>query len=188
MDGALAEFLAQAAIDRLRQAHACQAFVALHADVVLLDVDDAPLHERIHQHRLVLGSHELLRLLRIEREDARVEVTHVVDQRDLEKQPGAGLDRNDLAEPEHDGVLALVHGEQAQAGHHQRDDQGYQCGAYAESHLASLSRLRKASRERGDTSAGAGAGTTVSVGACFEAGSTGGTELVLSCMSLSSGR
>ena len=81
VNGALAELLAQRRVDRLIQALDRKRLVAADADVVLLHVDDAPLHEGVHQHVLLLGGDEALGVRGVEGEDPRVEVADVLDQR-----------------------------------------------------------------------------------------------------------
>jgi len=82
--------------------------VALHADVVLLDVDDAPLDEGVDQQRFFLRGDEAQRLGVVEGQDAHVEQPHVLQQRPLEVQARLLDHVLHLAELEHDGILALV--------------------------------------------------------------------------------
>jgi hypothetical protein len=117
MHGALAEFHLQAVGDGLLQAPRGALLVA-HRDVVLLDVENAPLDERVHRHRDVARGEEAERLGIVVGQDAHVEGAHVLHQRPLEVQPGLGDDLLHLAQLEDDGVLALVDGEHHGARQH----------------------------------------------------------------------
>ena len=86
MDGALAEFLAHAGIDRLHQTRYSAHFIAADADVILLYIDDAPFDEGIHHHVFLFRRDETLRLPGIQRQDARIKEAHVLHQRHLEIQ------------------------------------------------------------------------------------------------------
>jgi len=123
VDGALAELGTQAIVHRLLQARLGARLVAADADVVLLDVDNAPFHEGIHQHVLLFRGDETFRLRRVHGKNPRIEIAHVLHQRQLEVKSGAFLDRDDLAQLENDRILALVHGEHEQACHDQRPNQ-----------------------------------------------------------------
>ncbi len=67
--GALVEFLGEVGAHRLRQPSARRLLVALHADVVLLDVDDPPQHEEVDEQRLLLGGRDAVGLGVVEQQD-----------------------------------------------------------------------------------------------------------------------
>ena len=124
MQRARAELLAHRARHRLADARGGAELVALHRDVVLAHVDDAPLDERVDQHRAVALGEEAQRIGVVVGEDAHVEVAHVLQQRPLEVQPRAVDHFLHLAELEHDRVLALIDGEHRARGDERehRDD------------------------------------------------------------------
>jgi hypothetical protein len=177
--GACAELVAQHPGDGLLDARLRAELVALHADVVLPRIQDAPLHERVDQERPVALREEAQRLGVVEGEDAHVEEAHVLQQRPLEVQARAVHDFLHLAELEHDRVLALVDGEERARGeqrHHgeDRDDRTERF------HRSLRSRFLSVSRERGPASAGGSAGAAR--GAAEDSGAPA------PCMIFSSGR
>ena len=102
---------------------AARDLVAAHRDVILLRIDDAPLDEGIHQHVLLFRGDETFRIGRIQRQDAGIEIAHVLHQRQLEIEARLGLDRHHFAQLEHQGILALIDGKQAATQHDQQHDQ-----------------------------------------------------------------
>src|SRR6267378_5741201 len=132
VNGALAEFVLQRSLYRLAQLRLGACFVTLDADVVLPHVLDAPLDEGVDQDVFLLRGDEALGVGRIQRQDPLVEIAHVLDQRELEIQAWRVDQILDLTELEHDGALALVHGERGEGceDDHTRDDLEDDSGAF----------------------------------------------------------
>src|SRR5256885_16705683 len=163
--GALPELFAQRRVHRLRQPRLGTLLVPLDADVVLAHVLYAPLDERVDQDVFLLRGDEALGVGRIQCQDPLVEIAHVLDQRNLEVQARFVDQVLDLPELEHDGPLALVHGERGQGREDDqaRDDRESDSGAAGHGR-SPLSRPRSASRERAPVS-GAGGGSVTRDGA-----------------------
>src|ERR1700674_175744 len=129
MHGAFAELGAQVIVDRLREPRLGAHLIASHADVILLDVDDAPLDEGVDQYVLLLRSDEALRLTGIQGPDANVEIAYVLYQRNFEVQPRLLNHSNHFAELEHDSVLVLRDRKQRQRHHYQYPNRKHEKGA-----------------------------------------------------------
>src|SRR6266853_1986712 len=185
--GALAELLAQRRLYRLRQPRLSALLVALDADVVLLHVLDAPHDEGVDQDVFLLRGDEALGVGCIQRQDSFVEIAHVLDQRNLEIQARLVDQILDLPELEHDGPLALIHGERGEGCEQDRARDDREDDSSAAVHGRSpLSRPRSASRERAPVS-GAGGGSVNRDGA-DDACPSGCALAVVIWMILSRGR
>ena len=84
-------------------------------------VIDAIAREGIDHEPLLVGGDDLLRL-RLEVENALIDVDHAVDQRELHVEPGLGDDTHRLAEPDDQRLLGLMHGEQAAIAQERQKD------------------------------------------------------------------
>jgi hypothetical protein len=109
----------------------CRALVAAEADVVQARLDDAPLDEGVDQDVLLLGRDEAVGIRRVQRQDALVEVDHVLERRrQLEVQARLGDDFTHFAEGEDDREAALVDHEHGRRQQHQgneaRHENGYE--------------------------------------------------------------
>ena len=198
MHRAFAELLTQAGVDRLRETCPGARFLTGNRDVVKLRIDDAPLDEGIDEDVFLFRGDEALGLGRIERQDALVEIAHVLDHRPLEVETGFGDDLANLTQLEDDGMLTLIDGED-----HRPEQDEHTCGSGRNEvqtgfhQRTSRSRERKASRVRtSGRSATCGGVSWVMAGAGREAvgafvsvcaGAAAGTEPA-ACISLSSGR
>ena len=198
MHRALAELLAQAGVDRLRQAGLGARLVAADRDVVELRIDDPPLDEGIDEDVLLFRGDETLGFGAVEGQDALLEVAHVLDQRHLEVEPRLGDDVADFTELEDDRRLALIDGEDRRTEQaHERghaDAERIEIGFHQRT---SRSRERSDSRERVSRSScgGAASGCTAAApDAADWAGRPAAAESVarapaaVACISLSSGR
>jgi len=83
---------------------------------------DAVARESVDHQPLLVGSDHLLRWI-FEIEDALVDRDHRVDEGRLEMQAGLGRNIDRLAEPHHQGLLGLLHGEERAVGDDRRHEQ-----------------------------------------------------------------
>src|SRR5690606_3800765 len=163
------DFLQRPRVDRGTQAFAHDRTQALlgtrlvtaDGGVELRRIRDAPLHEEVDAHVLLLRREVALRS-GVEGQDAAVEAQHLLDQRQLEMQARLELGLRDAAELEQDRDLALVH--------HERDTRRDEERRGGEQGWENAHQLPPFSNP-----AAACAGTTGSatVGAAFAAGDTG---------------
>src|SRR3989344_5741758 len=105
---ALAEFIAQAAVDDLFQAPPGVQFLAADRKIILERVFDTPFDEGIHHHVFLFLGEERLRL-RVQGQDARIEIARLVEERSLEVDPREVVIAQYLTKPDDDDLLALVH-------------------------------------------------------------------------------
>src|SRR5258706_857415 len=140
---ALGELRAQRVVHGLRDARLGRERIAAHRHVVLANVDDAPLHERVDEDVPVLGGKEAFGIACFEGLDARVEEAHVLQHRHEEIQARIGLHRDDLAQLELDRGLALV-----DRVHANRDDESERKSANENRGRRAFHRPASRSRER----------------------------------------
>src|SRR3989344_3024869 len=105
---ALAEFIAQAAVDDLFQAPPGVQFLAADRKIILERVFDTPFDEGIHHHVFLFLGEERLRL-RVQGQDARIEIARLVEERSLEVDPREVVIAQYLTKPDDDDLFALVH-------------------------------------------------------------------------------
>ena len=114
-----------------------------------LGIDDAPLDKRINENVLFLRGDETFRIRRIERQDAFVEIAHILNHRPLEIEPGFADNFAHLTQLEDDCILALV--DREDRGRKHRDERSNHSCSKIEPrphHRTSRSRVRNASRSR----------------------------------------
>src|SRR6185312_10339634 len=124
--GARVELEAQRVLHDRRQPLRRLQLVAASGTVIHGVVDDAPLDVEVDVDALLLGGEVALRR-RVQRQDALVEMDHLLDHRQLEMQPRLVIGLHDAAELQQQRTVALAdheHAAQAEQDQHDGDDGG----------------------------------------------------------------
>src|SRR5690554_856646 len=127
--GTLTKLITQAGFNTRREKVGGTELVTGGGGVVLLDIVDTPLDERIHDQSLGFQRQESLRP-RIQRHDATFEFAHDVDKRNLEMQTRLDIRFDYFTEAQFDcalGFLDDVDGLGADHDHNQKADQTKEC-------------------------------------------------------------